>query len=66
MKKAFLSADEFLSGKYLEKHKGMFWGFHETRPFMRCSHNITLTAFTRWGKVKECVAVLEEMIGTKS
>ncbi|MGI5974546.1 MAG: hypothetical protein ACOX7E_02180 [Paludibacter sp.] len=48
-------------GKYLEERKGMFWGFHETRPFMRCLQHYSDCLYTM-GKVKECVAVLEEMI----
>jgi tetratricopeptide (TPR) repeat protein len=48
-------------GQYLEEHKGMFWGFHETRPFMRCLQQYADCLYTM-GKVKECVAVLEEMI----
>ena len=48
-------------GKYLQEHKGMFWGFHETRPFMRCLSQYSECLYAV-GKVKECVAVLEEMI----
>ncbi|MFN8864491.1 MAG: tetratricopeptide repeat protein [Flavobacteriales bacterium] len=48
-------------GEYLKKHKGMFWGFHETRPFMRCLHSYAdcLNAMKR---LPEAVAILEEMI----
>lgn len=48
-------------GKYLKEHMGMFWGFHETRPFMRCLHSYADCLYAM-GKVKECVAILEEMI----
>lgn len=48
-------------GKYLEEHKGMFWGFHETRPFMRCLQHYSDCLYTM-GKVRECVSILEEMI----
>ncbi|MBK8982665.1 MAG: hypothetical protein IPM38_10180 [Ignavibacteria bacterium] len=48
-------------GKYLKEHKGMFWGFHETRPFMRCLLHYSDCLYTM-GKIKECVAILEEMI----
>lgn len=51
----------FFGGKYLEKHKGMFWGVHETRPFMRCLQHYSDCLYTM-GKVKECVTILEEMI----
>ncbi|MCX6161054.1 MAG: hypothetical protein NTV87_06935 [Ignavibacteriae bacterium] len=48
-------------GKYLEEHKGMFWGFHETRPFMRCLQHYADCLYTS-GKVKECIEIFEEMI----
>ncbi len=48
-------------GKYIAERKGMFWGFHETRPFMRCLQNYSVCLY-KIGKVKECVAILEEMI----
>lgn len=48
-------------GKYLEEHKGAFWGFHETRAFMRCLQHYSYCLYTM-EKVKECVVVLEEMI----
>lgn len=48
-------------GKYLEEHKGMFWGFHETRPFMRCLQHYSDCLYTM-GKVRECVSILEEII----
>lgn len=48
-------------GSYLEEHKGAFWGFHETRPFMRCMQHYADCLYTM-GKVNECVAIFEEMI----
>ncbi len=48
-------------GKYLEESKGVFWGLHETRPFMRCLANYSNCLYTM-GKKKECVAVMEEII----
>jgi len=48
-------------GKYMDEHKGMFWGFHETRPFMRCLQHYADCLYIM-GKVKDCVAILEEMI----
>lgn len=48
-------------GEYLEEHKGMFWGFHETRPFMRCMYNYADCLYAM-GKIEACVAILEEMI----
>ncbi len=52
---------EIFGGPYLKKNKGMFWGLHETRPFMRCLHLYADCLYTL-GKVKESVAVLEEII----
>ncbi len=51
----------FFGGKYLEDNKGMFWGIHETRPFMRCMQNYSDCLYAI-GKAKECVAILEELI----
>lgn len=48
-------------GKYLKEHKGSFWGFHETRPFMRCLQHYSDCLYVM-GDVEECVAILEEMI----
>lgn len=48
-------------GKYLEDHKGMFWGLHETRPFMRCLQQYADCLYAM-GNVNECNALLEEMI----
>ncbi|MBI1306947.1 MAG: hypothetical protein GC181_10125 [Bacteroidetes bacterium] len=48
-------------GKYLNEHKGMFWGFHETRPFMRCLQHYSDCLYTL-GNIRMCVSVLEEMI----
>lgn len=52
---------QIFGGKYLEEHKGAFWGFHETRPFMRCMQQYSDCLYMM-DKVKECVSVLEEMI----
>lgn len=52
-------------GEYLKIHKGLFWGFHETRPFMRCMQNYADCLYTI-GNVKESVAILEEMIELNS
>ena len=59
--KGILIGRRIFGGKYLEEHKGMFWGFHETRPFMRCLQQYSDCLYTM-GKLKECVAILEEMI----
>ena len=52
---------QVFGGKYLDEHKGSFWGFHETRPFMRCLQHYSDCLY-KMNKVKECVSVLEEMI----
>ncbi len=48
-------------GKYLKEHKGQFWGFHETRPFMRCMYQYSDCLY-KLGKKNESISVLEEMI----
>ncbi len=48
-------------GEYLEEHKGGFWGFHETRPFMRCMQHYSDCLYNI-GRKEECVAILEEII----
>ncbi|HAI75742.1 MAG TPA: hypothetical protein DCM08_05795, partial [Microscillaceae bacterium] len=47
--------------KYRAKHKGHFWGLHETRPFMRCLQSYAECLFAIW-RVEECVAIYEELI----
>lgn len=48
-------------GEYLEEHKGMFWGFHETRSFMRCLQHYAECLYIM-GQTSACVGILEEMI----
>lgn len=48
-------------GEFLEENKGMFWGFHQTRPFMRCLQHQATCLYTI-GKIKESVAIWEEML----
>jgi tetratricopeptide (TPR) repeat protein len=48
-------------GEYLKEKKGMFWGIHETRPFMRCMFGYAECLHVV-GRVEESVAVLEELI----
>lgn len=47
--------------EYLEENNGMFWGLHETRPFMRCLQSYA-DSLNSLGKIEECVAIMEEMI----
>ncbi len=48
-------------GESRDKRKGMFWGMHETRPFMRCMQHYADCLYAT-GKKQECVAHLEELI----
>lgn len=52
---------KIFGGKFLEENKGFFWGLHETRPFMRCMYHYSDCLKIK-GNVKECVAILEELI----
>jgi tetratricopeptide (TPR) repeat protein len=59
--KAISIGRRLFGGKYLKENKGMFWGLHETRPFMRCLH-VYADCLYAVGKAKECLEMLEEMI----
>jgi len=59
--KAIAIGRRVFGGKYLEEHRGMFWGFHETRPFMRCLQLYSECLYDM-GREQESVNVLEEMI----
>jgi len=48
-------------GKFLKENKGIFWGIHETRPFMRCLYNKAEWLITD-GKMVEAVEIMEEML----
>lgn len=52
---------QLFGGNYLIERKGMFWGLIETRPFMRCLQQYA-DCLHDIEKVKECVAVMEELI----
>lgn len=52
---------KLFGGDYLEEHKGAFWGFPETRAFMRCMQQCSDCLY-EMGEVEQCVAILEEMI----
>ena len=45
----------------MKENKGMFYGIHETRPFMRCLHQCSFCLYAM-GNTKECVKILEEMV----
>ncbi len=59
--KAIAIGRRIFGGEYLEENKGMFWGLHETRPFMRCLYHYADCLYIM-NKVEECVTILEEMI----
>lgn len=59
--KAIAIGREVFGGDYLDEHKGSFWGFIETRPFMRCMQHYA-DCLHLMGRVKESVAIFEEMI----
>jgi tetratricopeptide (TPR) repeat protein len=48
-------------GAYLKAHKGMFWGLHETRAFMRCLQQYA-DCLTHLGQISQAAAILEEML----
>lgn len=52
---------EIFGGEFLEEYKGMFWGIHETRPFMRCMQGYASSLYSL-GKFEESIAIMEEMI----
>jgi len=52
---------EKFGGKFLEECKGMFWGIHETRPFMRCLKS-KAEIFVAMRKTAEGVAIMEELL----
>lgn len=60
-KKAIETGRRIFGGEFWEENKGLFWIIHETRPFMRCMFDFSECLFIK-GKVKESVAILEEMI----
>lgn len=52
---------ELWGGEYLKENKGMFWGLHETRPFMRCMQAYA-DCLNSIGKTEESVKLMEEML----
>ncbi|TAE35369.1 MAG: hypothetical protein EAY66_09090 [Sphingobacteriales bacterium] len=52
---------DIFGGEFLEEHKGMFWGIHETRAFMRSMHSYANSLYSL-SKVEESIAIMEEMI----
>lgn len=52
---------KWYGGPYLKAHKGMFWGLHETRAFMRCLQQ-NADCLSHLGQIVEASVILEEMI----
>ena len=52
---------EKFGGKFLKENKGRFWGWHETRPFMRCLHQ-KAEILVMEEKTAEGVAIMEELL----
>jgi tetratricopeptide (TPR) repeat protein len=52
---------EKFGGKFLKEHKGNFWGWHETRPFMRCLLQKAEILIME-GKEADGVAIMEELL----
>jgi tetratricopeptide (TPR) repeat protein len=48
-------------GNFLKENKGIFWGLHETRPFMRCLYRKAEILIVL-EKIAEGVAIMEELI----
>jgi len=48
-------------GEYLKDHKGQFWGFTETRPFIRCMFKVAEITY-KIGRKEESLQLLEEII----
>jgi len=48
-------------GEYLKEHKGHFWGFYETRPFMRCLMKSAELLYLM-GEKKSAIDTYEEII----
>ena len=61
LEKGIAIGRERFGGTFLKKNKGIFWGIHETRPFMRCLYaksEILVLA----GRTAEGAAIMEEML----
>ena len=61
LEKGIVIGREKFGGQFLKNNKGVFWGIHETRPFMRCLYAKS-EILVLMGKVAEGVAIMEEML----
>ena len=59
--KAIAIGRKQFGGEFLEKNKGIFWGIHETRPFMRCLFQKADILILE-EKTVEAVALMEEIL----
>ncbi len=48
-------------GEEMEELAGQFWGFHETRPYLRACHGLAV-AFTDAGQPREAIGQYREML----
>jgi tetratricopeptide (TPR) repeat protein len=52
---------ERFGGDYLNNRRGMFWGFHETRPYMRCLHQYAECHYYL-GNLAKSIEIYKEII----
>ncbi|MBI1785772.1 tetratricopeptide repeat protein [Candidatus Sumerlaeota bacterium] len=55
------SAEDRLGQRYFEEMKGHFWGYLETRPYMRCKATLART-LTEAGRANEAITEYEQML----
>jgi len=61
LQKAISIGKHFFGGEYLKKNKGMFWGLHETRPYMCCLRRYADCLYVI-GDLEASIRIFEEMI----
>lgn len=61
IRRALEAGESALGAKAFEEYRGAFWGFHETRPYMR-AREMLADALATSGKKEEAVAHWEEML----
>ena len=61
IRKALAAAERALGPEAFEEYRGAFWGFHETRPYMRAREMLAELLATS-GKKEEAVRHWEEML----
>lgn len=61
LEKGIVIGREKFGGKFLKENKGVFWGIHETRPFMRCLFQKAEMLVLK-EKTAEGAAIMEEIL----